>query len=406
MAILCANRKIHEEAKDLCRRENNFVCLTSRRFSFFGLELQYVGLQLIAKGPKAYGFWNASMTLTLDFPRSVDFPGGSCFDQTTLEYMRAPEDGKPWNYIICSSQLPKFCRLLLEKNLGELGQTTLHVEIDTTFQTGQATKTESTSCDLSRLDELLDPLRQLHSFEVVHIQGPLGDGDKDELIASICKDCPTSEAVIQLSMLSLDRADDQVCKGHFTKANLLYKAALNSIRSRRMRFRQRPKVMADGPFPGLTASEAISNIVVRLHARIASVYFQTGQLRMARIYTERALDPRRAFDHRHNKQDYIETEEWEGTVYAEVLHVAASISYANNNIGKALYDLSQASECAPFDEEQESQQEIWQSQLNERRAKNEKREEQRKEANSIYSRKENEKIEGIVTRRALSRAPQ
>ena len=335
------------------------------------------------------------MTLTLDFPGSVDLPKDSLFDETSSDYICEPEDGKPWNYIICSSQLPEFCRLLFWKNRGVLGQTTLHVEIDSTVQTGQVTETESATCGRSRFDEFLDPLCQLHSFEVVHIQGPLSGRYKHELIASICKDRPTPEAVIQLSMLSLDRADEQVSRGHFTKAILIYKAALSSIRSCKRPWRRNPTFMADGPFPGILAFEVISNIVVRLQGRIASVYFQTGQLRMARIYTERALDPRRAYDRRYNKQDYIETEEWEGVVYAEVLHVAAKISYANNNIGKALYELSQANKCAPFDEEQESQHRIWESQWNERCAKNTQREGQRKEAKNIYSRKENEKIEGI-----------
>ena len=402
MAILRTNRKINEEAKDLCRRENHFVCLTSHHFSFFGLELQNSGLQLLAKGPKAHGFWNACMTLTLDFSNSVDLPK-YIFDNDKHEFIDAPEAGNPWNYIFCSSQLPEFCRLLLEKDVEVLRQTALFVEIDFSSQTGHATETGSSPGGLSRVDELLNPLGQLHSFGLVQIHGPLSDRYKNELSASICKNCPYPEAIIQLNMVSLDRADEQVSKGHFTKANLIYKSALSSIRSCKWPYRRGAYIMDDGPFPGLTSFKTVSNLVVRLQARIASVYLQTGQLRMARIYTERALDPRKAYDDRFNKQDYIETEKWEGAVYAEVLHVAANISYANNDVGKALYDLRQASARAPFDEEQAIQYKIWESQCNERRAKKEQREVQREEACSIYSRKENEKIEGIITRRALSR---
>ena len=388
----------------MCRRENNFVCLTTRR----GFVLEISGLQLLAKGPKAQSFWNACMTLTLKLPAAFYLPKNTSWNEDQCQMLWAPEHGDPWNYIFCSSQLPEFCRILLENNVKVLRRMELCIEIDPTAQTGQATETGSTPGSLSRVDELLNPLRQLHSFDVAHVHAPLSDRYKDELSASICKDRPAPEAIIQLNMLSLDRADDQVSHGHFTKANLLYKEALSSIRSCKMPWRRIPRtptIMADGPFPGLTAFETISNFVVRLQARIASVYFQTGQLRMARIYTERALDPRRAYDDRHNKQHNISIEEWEGVVYAEVLHVAAKISYANHDIYEALYALDQAEECAPFDEEQKRQYEVWESQRNERRAKKEQREDQRERAKLIQSRRENEKIAGITAPRALSRVP-
>ena len=340
------------------------------------------------------------MTLTLDFPTPVTF-----FDRRKYEWISAPEDGKPWNYIFCSSQLPEFCRLLLESKVEVLRQTALFIEIDSTVQTGQTKETEITTCGLSRVDELLDPLRQLHSFKVVHVHGPLSDRYKNELSASICKNRPTAEAIIQLNMLSLHRADEHVSKGHFTKANLIYKATLSSIRSYKWGDWEEAAIMADGPFSGLTTFETVSNIVVRLQARIASIYLQTGKLRMARIYTERALDPRRPYDSRHNKQYYVSTEEWEGAVYAEVLHVAAKISYANNDVCEALYSLRQAEECVPFDEEQQRQYEVWESQCIELRRKREQREEQREEAKRVQSGRENEKIEGIITPRALSRFP-
>ncbi|KAM0798572.1 hypothetical protein BDR22DRAFT_858925 [Usnea florida] len=402
-AIFRTSREINEEAKDLCRRENNFVCLTSRR----GISLEISGLQLVAKVPKAQGFWNACMTLTLDCPTAFDLPETSPWKQDKCEMVYAPEDGNPCNYIFCNSQLPEFCRILLENGVKVLRQMELFVEIDSTVQTGQATKTESTVCDHSRLDELLDPLHQLHSFKVVHVQGPLDDGYKNELMASICKDRPTPEAVVQRSMLHLDRADEQASKGHFTKANLLYKAALSSIRCCKWpwgRIPRIPTIMADGPFPGLTARGTISNIVVRLQGRIASVYFQTGQLRMARIYTERALDPRRPVDHRYRKETYIETEDWEGVVYAEVLQVAAKISYANHNVDEALYALDLAHRCVPFDEEIERQYELLNSQSMEHFTKERERYEKRNEARELQSRKEDKKIEGIITPRPLYRA--
>ena len=339
------------------------------------------------------------MTLTLDFPKSFDAPRSSSWDNDRCELIYAPEDGNPWKYIFCSSQLLELCRLLLKNNVVVLRHMELSVEIDSIAQTGQATETGSTPDGLSRVDELLNPLRQLHSFGAVHIHGPLSDRYRDELSASICKDCPTPEAFIHLNMLSLDRADEQLSKGHFRKANILYKAALSSIRSCKRPLTRNPTFIADGPFSGLTPFGAISNIVVRLQGRIASVYFQTGQLRMARIYTERALDPRRPY-----KETHIETEDWEGVVYAEVLRVAARISYANHNIDEALDALHQAHVCVPLDEEIDRQYEVWNNQSMELQPKREERRRKRKEAKEIHSRKEDEKIEGIIAPRPLLRA--
>ena len=73
-AIIGTNRRIHEETVDLCRRKNNFVCLTSRRPSRLAQKLEESGLQMLAIGPKAHGFWNVSMTITLDHVHFDGYP--------------------------------------------------------------------------------------------------------------------------------------------------------------------------------------------------------------------------------------------------------------------------------------------------------------------------------------------
>lgn len=90
------------------------------------------------------------------------------------------------------------------------------------------------------------------------------------------------------------------------------------------------------------------------------MYLQNGQLRMARIYTERAFDPRRPYD-RGWKQYYLELEPWQEVVYAEVLHVAASLSYIYVDVSEACNSLEEAGKYVPFNEKQKSRHEAWEA---------------------------------------------
>ena len=96
-AVMRTNRTIHEESVNLCRRENDFVCLTSNRPSYLAKRLEERGLQFIVRGPEAHDFWNISMTITLDPLAYSDWPACRYVDS---------EDQRPWKYIFCSDELP------------------------------------------------------------------------------------------------------------------------------------------------------------------------------------------------------------------------------------------------------------------------------------------------------------
>lgn len=336
------------------------------------------------------------MTLTLDPAALGGWPQGGLVFCETGSWENASEDGRPWSYIFCSDELPNFCRLLLKMSIDEhnilLRKTALYLDINPANRNGQATQMDSYPGGLSRIRKLLDPLHQLHSLGAAQVQGPLSGGYKAEIITSICKDCPTAMHIIHTTMVSLHQADEQASKGELLQANVCYKIALNLVRSCCWRYHVQEFAMENGPFQGLTTVENIEIIVVRLQARIAAVYFESGKLRMARIYTERALDPRRPYDHRHNKLYSLDIEPWEGAVYAEVLHVAAKISYTHGDVREATRDLEKAGELVPLNEEQKCRLEVWKNHvdsLDMRRAK-------QREANEMQSQKRNEKIEGIA----------
>lgn len=387
------NRKIHEESVDLCRRKNNFVCLTSRQPSRLAQKLEECGLQMLAKGPKDHGFWNVSMTITIDPMHYDGYPYLLPRFSETGSYVYASKDERPWNYIFSNDELPTFCRLLLKLSKfidGLLRDTILYIEINPAISNGQATEIDSTPAGLSRMQQLLEPLRQLHSFGAAHVEGPLSGSYKGSINASVCGDCPTALDILQISMRDFSQGDQDLSEGRLLQANQLYKSALNHVRSCCWRYDEHDLIINSEPFPGLKAVQAIANLKVRLQARIASVYLKSGMLRMARIYTERALDPRRPY-RRGWKEYSLDLQPWQGVVYAEVLHVAAHIRYIQGNVWEAKEHLWEAGQLVPLNDEQQSTHDAWQIQAD-ALSQRYKDQEQRKK---LGFKKQNKKTEGM-----------
>lgn len=325
------------------------------------------------------------MTLTLD---PADFG-------VWPYHMRASKHDRPWNYIFCSDELPTFCRILLELAIANdfiLRNTAIYIGINAAIWNGQAAGIDSNLAGLARMRKLLEPLRQLHSFGAAQVEGPLSGSYKGSINASVCKECPTAFDIIETAMEALSQGDEQVSKGRLRQSNQGYKAALNYVRSCFWRYDERDFIMNSGPFPKLEAIQVMANLQVRLQARIASVYLESGKLRMARIYTERALDPRRRYDHRQHKLYYsLDLQPWQKVVYAEVLHVAAKVRYIQGHAGEAEQRLSEAGELVPLNEEQQSRYEAWQTRaviLYDRQTKS-------MQAKRLLSEKQDEMAEGI-----------
>ena len=305
------------------------------------------------------------MTLTLDPPALTGWPEDRSWWRSIDKWEEAPEDGRPWNYIFCRDELPEFCRLLvkLHRNTDSLlKETVLYLGVSSNISTEHVKAIDDHPAGRARMEKLLGPLRRLHGLGAAEIDGPLSGSFKGEIIESICKHCPVAMDIVHETVASLEQADEKAGKNQLQQANLGYKAALSLIRSCCWKHQEENFIMGDGPFPGLEVRKVVDNIVVLLQARIASVYFARNQMRMARIYTERAIDPRRAYDDRYNKvYDELDIQPWEHSVYAEVLHVAAMISSTHGNFGDTLLSLRLASEYVPFNEEQQSRFEALQA---------------------------------------------
>ena len=383
------NRRIHQESVTLCRRENDFVCLTSSQPSTLGRLLRDRGLETIAEGPTVQGFWTSSMTLTIDSIDSEDLPDCSAYDSV---------NGQPLNYIFCADELPTFCRLLLKRHKNSDGRflrnTSIQININGDIWNGEPTDIDrSIPVGLSRMQKLLGPLDQLHSFRTAQIQGPLSGSYKTNIISNLLRDGPSALEILPNVVMSLDRGDKQVEHNLPFHAIQEYKAALNHVRSCCWLYEERHFLMEDGPFPNLSAAQTTHNLKVRLLARIASVYRNLGMLRMARIYTERAFDPRRPLDDRANKLYCLKLEPWQKVVYAEVLRVSAKIRYQYGHISEALNQIREAGEYTALNEEQKERLEAWQAHGDSLRDRHAKRD----EAKDLQRKKQGEKVEGNRT---------
>lgn len=357
---------------------------------------------MIAKGSKTRRFWNTSMTLILDPESLGGWPRKYSYDDGWKEISG---DGLPGKYIFCSDELPDFCRLLLETCRYDdsiLRNIAFYIDINPTIGNGEANNIDGYPAGLARLKKLFGPLYRLHSFGAAQVDGPLSGSYKGDIVSSLCKQPPTAVDIMNKTIVFLEQAGEENRRGQLLRAKLMYKAALSFVCFRTRPSHEQNVVMSSGPFPELTAGQTIGNIAVRLQARIAAVYFESGQLRMARIYTERALDPRRAYDHRHNKMYTLDIEHWERIVYAEVRHVAAKISYIHGHVWAAVGDLQDANEFVPLNEEQKDRYEAWQrhaDRLSSRRA-------EKRKARELNLQKREESLQGINTPEKLYPVPE
>lgn len=334
------------------------------------------------------------MTLTIDSENLENLPHDGPWYYGAPSYASASKHERPWKYVFSSEELPTFCRLMLQ--LGDsngrlLHNAILHIEINPAISNGQAKEIDSTPAGLSRTQKLLEPLRQLHSLGAAHVEGPVSSSYKRSMNASLCAYAPTAICLIEASMQDLVQGDKDVNEGRLLHANQMYKSALNHARSCCWQYEEDSIILNDGPFPGFEPSRVLANLEVRLQARIASVYLKNGMMRMARIYTERAMDPRRPYDDRHNKEYTLDIEPWERVVYAEVLHVAAQIRYIQGNVWEAIGHMDDAKEWVPLNEKQKFTYEMWQARakvLGERR-------DRKKRAEDLNREKHAKKTEGI-----------
>ena len=396
-AIMRVSRQIHQECVDVCRRENDFVCVTSKQPSALGKFIYDHELQTVAQCSKAHSFWNIAMTVTLDRSEGTDSPYR--LEESWPCYHR---DGwmneQPCKFIFPSHELPRLCQFLAMINY--LRGIDVYIDINKANWNGHCTEIDRCSAGLSRLRRLLEPLELLHGVHAAQVEGPLSSSSKRDVIKNLCRDQPRGLETLRTAMALLIQGDEINRRNDPFSASDLYKKALNYVYSchwsRSWEWDEGDIVLDDGLFYGLKARQAMFNLQIRLLARIASIYLKARKLRMARIYTERAFG--HPYDDRGWKQYELELHDSsEAEVFAEVFHVSAEIRYLHGNVERAVFDLHEAGKYLPLREEQQCRLEAWKEQS----ARLEERNKKRGEAATLQRQQKEKKFEGIWTLRIV-----
>ena len=383
---MSTSRQIRKESLSLCRRESDLVCVKYLRRPELVNRLENHGLETIPRDLEACPALKIAMTITIDLG-DVD---GQPSDMSDIS-----EDDQSWRHVICRDELPAFCRLMLGLQCynGSLRSAAIHISVSDDIWNGHPAEIDRNLAGLSKIRKLIDPLRQLHSLGAAQVEGPLSSSYKESIVSSLCADPFTTMDIFQGATQSLSQADELVSHNRSVDAIREYKAALNSVRCCSWLQMEDQTPVTNGPFLGLEAGQAMHNLKVRFHARIASLYLKSGQLRMARIYVERALDPWRGSDDRGWKDYDLRIDTWQNAVFAEVLDVSAEIHFRHDNVWKAIDVLGEATTYSglPLNDDQQRRVEVWQKRadvLMDRYAK--------KEATKrLQQQRQNEKNEGI-----------
>ena len=289
------------------------------------------------------------MTITLDAEYPIERP--YCHDG-------GPKHDGPCRYILCISELPTFCRLLLKhikpSYVRNFRNTTIHVEIDVAIWKGDSKEIDRSPVGLSRLQRLLDPLHRLYGFSAAQVEGPMSSSYKRGIIEGLCKDPPTAIDIIETATRLLNQGDEQVRQTCPFRALQIYKDALAHVRSCSWSYNERYFIMERGPFSGLKLEQVQFNLKNSLRARIASLYLSSGMSRMAQIYVERA----------HYSTEYPNRlQPWQYPVFAEVFHVSAQICHTKGDIREAIEQICQAGEYIPLNEEQQCRLDAWEKHM-------------------------------------------
>ena len=384
------SRQIHEECVDLCRRENDFVCVTSNRPLTLESFIWDHHLKLVTRWAGAQSSWNIAMTIVLDHG-----------EHTHTRYcLDVCENERPRKFIFTSDELPRLCQFWMKEKY--LERVAIYIDINDAKWNGHSTEIDRHPAGLSKLRRLLEPLDLLRGIGAAQIEGPLSSSYKLGVIESLCRGQPTGMDTLQCAIATFIKGDEKLRQNDSSSASELYKKALNYVHScnwlsvSAWPWHEEETVLDNGLFSGLKAGQAIFNLRITLFARIAAIYLENWMLRMARIYIERAFDLRRPYFREGFKhwEELNLRDSSEVPVFAEVLHVSAQVSHRQGDVRNAAHDLGRAENYQPLDEEQKCRLKTWKDHI----ASLDQRKTERADAADLrYQKKLREQIESSRT---------
>ena len=224
------------------RRRSLFVCLKCIPSS--GPTVEDRGLPVIAGNDKTYDFPLVVMTLELNIE---DFWQRSKV-WNELRYFRYDDSTE---CIFPADDLPALCTSLLQVH--EFSSFSFRIIVDQSIGASLMEGDDGSPCPRSKLARLLNPLRQLHSMEVLSLEGPGSAQYKAEIMASIGDRQDSVKEMIDKASAATDQGDAAYNAGSLTLAIRNYKNALNVVRSSSLEDFELDEVLEDGLYAGKIA---------------------------------------------------------------------------------------------------------------------------------------------------------
>lgn len=188
--ILVTNHQINQEASQILR-DNLFVKLTNI-VTGHGIAFELEGLPVVAENELASRITCSVIELSLVINNGATY--------------------EPWSStsVFAGDDINTFCRVLLRSSL----QSSLSIAV--------ALDAQSTTSSL----KLLEPFHRLHSLETANITGQLSNDYKSGLIASLLRQAPGFDTVIQEVKNTIREGDQAGTDKDYPTAIARYKKAL------------------------------------------------------------------------------------------------------------------------------------------------------------------------------------
>lgn len=199
--------------------------------------------------------------------------------------------------IFPGEDLSAFCRSFLRQTKNWhakyrpkfLATSSLEVELNCPVGRNEGENDGLASYAPKLIQQLLQPLRQLHSLRHASILGDLDENFKADLCASICSDPPSGDSVVQDVLNTIKRGNEAFANSKFEEAISIYKAAAKDNHDRGCCW----PLPVSTTSPGAIANTRLQHAFVRnrfvLRNKLARTYLQMGAYEAAYKWSERAV---------------------------------------------------------------------------------------------------------------------
>ncbi|CAD6576074.1 MAG: hypothetical protein ASARMPRED_007594 [Alectoria sarmentosa] len=286
-AILRTNRQINHEGSHVLYYENMLVTFSSDYYNEDDLDLDSFGLRITADAWKVSHFQYCALSIKLKADEKV---------KANIELSADfPRNGMS-NIIFPGEDLPAFCRSLLRQTKNRhtqygpnfLTTSSLEVELNCPVGRSEGENDKIASYAPKLVEQLLQPLRQLHSLQHAYIIGDIDEKFKADLCASICNDLPSGDSVVRDVVNTIKKGNEAFANSEFEEAISIYKAAAKDNHDRACRW----PVAVYTTTPGAIANTRLHYAFVRnrfvLRNKLAKTYLQMGAYEAAYKWSERA----------------------------------------------------------------------------------------------------------------------